>query len=302
MWVLALNDMRSSKFEYIQPVFRAETKEALKAFVESHKVEHYTTNNTRVLNHTTDQMAGMTEVNDNYKFSKGFKFGGPLEWFNAPDEHNESGHYLDVGTEEDWMLTAKEEFKKQILTITEVPVHRYNVGGAYLFINIDFTSVELRDDSLYYPWCDTLKNISIKKLLCKEHHRVPGDNGDEIQFDGFIFIEDGKEKLYNNQYPRASYSHLNDSMNWKIIDHLDDVNIVYTDITLYLETVINGMHSFKTNGDSEKETLLRKHCEDIVKLVNEDGYNVDIKPFEFVGENGEIETRYDVLKVVITKM
>lgn len=38
VWVLMLNDMRSSHYEYVLPVARADTKEALLAFVEGERV------------------------------------------------------------------------------------------------------------------------------------------------------------------------------------------------------------------------------------------------------------------------
>jgi hypothetical protein len=121
MWVLLLNDMRSSKSENLQPVVRAETKEALKAFVESQKVEPYVTDGTRVLHHTTDSMAGTTEVTDGYKWGKSFKFGGPLEWFNKPNEFNDN-NYVDVGTEDSWVEAARNDYRNQIVVIPTIPL------------------------------------------------------------------------------------------------------------------------------------------------------------------------------------
>jgi len=75
MYVLCLNDMRSSKIEILQDVARAETKEQLKAFVEKHKVEPY----------LTDE-----------RWSKVFKQDGILEWFNPPYDHQEEHHFRHI--------------------------------------------------------------------------------------------------------------------------------------------------------------------------------------------------------------
>lgn len=121
MWVLLLNDMRSSQIQNLQPVFRAETKEALKAFVQSQIVEPYRTQGERVLHHTTDFIAGTTEINKEYTWSKCFKHGGPLEWFNKPMDYAEHEHYIDVGTAETWMEEARINYQNKILSIQTVP-------------------------------------------------------------------------------------------------------------------------------------------------------------------------------------
>ena len=62
MWVLQLNDMRASQIEIVHPVARAETREALQAFMDRERVEPY---------------------NDE-RWGKSFRQGGPLEWCNPP--------------------------------------------------------------------------------------------------------------------------------------------------------------------------------------------------------------------------
>lgn len=95
MFVLELNDMRSSKIEHLNPVARAESKEALLAFMEVEKVEPY----------------------KDGQWGKCFKKGGWLEWYNPP-YCGES--IVDVGTEEIWAENAIADYKAKILPIFEI--------------------------------------------------------------------------------------------------------------------------------------------------------------------------------------
>ena len=92
MFILQLNEM-SMNAEYVAPVAWAENAEALLALLESEKVEPYQEGSWR----------------------KVFRKGGPLEWFNDPGPNVEpwigvSG-IVDVGTEEDWIQRAIEQFQ-----------------------------------------------------------------------------------------------------------------------------------------------------------------------------------------------
>ena len=62
MWMLYLNDMRSSNIETLTAVARAEDKETLENLLISEKVESYSDG----------------------RWGKSFRKGGPLEWFNKP--------------------------------------------------------------------------------------------------------------------------------------------------------------------------------------------------------------------------
>jgi len=82
MWVLLLNNMRSAKVERLTPVARAETQEALEAFMDREKVESYTT--------------GSDAPNSfDHAWHKTFRKGGLLEWFNRPSFLRET--FLDAG-------------------------------------------------------------------------------------------------------------------------------------------------------------------------------------------------------------
>lgn len=95
MWVLLLNDMRSSKIEILTPVARAETKEALLAFLEREKVEGYRDG----------------------PWGKSYRKDGPLEWCNPPWMHMEDSHFQDVGTEEKWAQKARLRFREQVTNL-----------------------------------------------------------------------------------------------------------------------------------------------------------------------------------------
>lgn len=63
MWILSLSNMTGSKYENsLQPVAWADTREELEALMERERVEPYKDD----------------------RFSKSFRKGGPLEWFNPP--------------------------------------------------------------------------------------------------------------------------------------------------------------------------------------------------------------------------
>lgn len=60
MWLLYLNDMRSSNVENVNLVANAETEEEIKSFLERERVEHYVDG----------------------QWGKCFRKDGPLEWYN----------------------------------------------------------------------------------------------------------------------------------------------------------------------------------------------------------------------------
>lgn len=178
---------------------------------------------------------------------------------------------------------------------------RYNVNQVVLFMHINFIPKELRMGNLFFPWKDELVGVSFKKLTCKEHHRVPGDWDDEIKYDGFIFSEtkDGKEELYNNQYPRASYGQLDDSANWMIIDHTTDDYHWYRDAGKQLEIVLRGIKELKER-EPEWAKALQEHLDDLIKRIGEQGFDVKIEPHVFKKLDGSTESYPDILSATIT--
>lgn len=86
VWVLFLNDMRSAHYEDLRPVARATTPEELEALVERERVETYTEESG--LPGTSPELPGEETAfgyrGNSQTWSKSFRKGGPLEWFNAP--------------------------------------------------------------------------------------------------------------------------------------------------------------------------------------------------------------------------
>ena len=98
MWVLCLNDMRHPKSEHLTPVARAETAEALVAWVAGQAVEPYRDG----------------------PWHKAFAAGGPLEWYNPPLWAPESPQMVDVGTLEDWLAQARQAWERKALALPEI--------------------------------------------------------------------------------------------------------------------------------------------------------------------------------------
>lgn len=121
MWVLMLNDMRNSKIEILTTVIRSETKEALKEFVNSQKVDSYIDAAEHITHHTTGFLAGTTDHKGSYSYHKSFKKGGILEWYNPPYDCDEHKHYVNVGTEQDWIEEAKKNYATCVLSIPAIP-------------------------------------------------------------------------------------------------------------------------------------------------------------------------------------
>ena len=95
-WILLLNDMRSSNIEILVPVARAENRSDLEALLTREKVTPYRTDD---------------------RWCKSFRQGGPLEWFNAPFSFDDGQTFVNVGTREDWMIRAGEDWDRKVMSI-----------------------------------------------------------------------------------------------------------------------------------------------------------------------------------------
>lgn len=179
---------------------------------------------------------------------------------------------------------------------------RYTIGQVVLFVHVNFIPNEFRMGNLYYPWTDKLIDISFKKLVCKEHHPISGDDYEDCQYDGFIFseIKDNEEKLYfNNQYVQ-SYSVYDDSANWIIIDKTaDECYRIYRDAEKHLKIILQVINSLK-DREPVWSKQLQKHLDDLIILINEQGFNVEIKPIELKKLDGAVESFPGILNVTIT--
>jgi len=95
-----LNDMRSDHVEVLQPVFRAKTKAALLGLLAVERVPFYTDG----------------------QWSKVFRQGGPLEWYNLPlgydplsDTPDSSRWLINLGTREEFVEEAAEKARAHAL-------------------------------------------------------------------------------------------------------------------------------------------------------------------------------------------
>ncbi len=109
IWALCLNPMRGQAEERV-PVARATTKEALERFLAQEKVEPY------------------QDVDDNsnfpdrpYTYTKYYRQGGPLEWFNEPTQPEPTGnHFQQVPSEDDYVNVARTEWEQRIGFLPDV--------------------------------------------------------------------------------------------------------------------------------------------------------------------------------------
>lgn len=154
---------------------------------------------------------------------------------------------------------------------------RYTVNEHTLFVNIDFTMGDLRYGNLYLPWHDKLNKITIRKLLCKEHHKVPDchDPNQELKHDGFIFVDETTDAPWYNQYPSASYGQIDDSNNWRVrnADITSDLplrELVMTDLSTYMCDLLRGISQLKDAKEEVNAGLLQDHLDALTKIVEEE--------------------------------
>jgi hypothetical protein len=196
---------------------------------------------------------------------------------------------------------------------------RYTVGSTYLFISINFTRNTPRWGSVFLPWIDTLNSIDIKKLTCKEHHKVAWDQDpkNDKEHDGFIFTEEKSKHAsgqWFNQYPAAGYGQLNDSANWRVAPDLtvaeiealpdDKVWEMHQDITVFLSNAFKGVVDLKKENELFESKALADFCEKIVKLLKDDfKMEVCVNPMKLEKKDGtvvEVEGRFDIgLKPIV---
>lgn len=95
VWILVLNDMRSSRFEQLTPAARASTREQLVDLMDEERVPSY----------------------KDGSWGKSFREGGPLEWFNQPDQYRFDAHLVDY-------TEVLEQALMRTLALPDVPAIR----------------------------------------------------------------------------------------------------------------------------------------------------------------------------------
>ena len=93
MFVLMLNDMRSSNIEITSPVLKGSSKKSIITYLERERVPAYRDG----------------------RWYKTFRQGSMLEWCNQPDDRS----FVDVGTRETWAARAAAQFDQQINGLPE---------------------------------------------------------------------------------------------------------------------------------------------------------------------------------------
>lgn len=84
MWMLRLNDMRSSNIENLQNICVAESKEELESFLKNQEAESYNDTGSNSIHGSS------------YTYQKSYKKGGPLEWYNKPYEFQIDKHVFSL--------------------------------------------------------------------------------------------------------------------------------------------------------------------------------------------------------------
>lgn len=126
---------------------------------------------------------------------------------------------------------------------------RYTVGKKNYFIRVVFERPEPILFPLYLPGHDKLKEIQIISLMCVEHHKVHGDYDDRAQppqHDGYIFKDLETGRIYQNQYPTASYGQLDDSQNYTV-RLATDFGTIYTDLESHVDNIMRGLRLNQTD-------------------------------------------------------
>lgn len=155
---------------------------------------------------------------------------------------------------------------------------RYNIGDQVTFVWINYTRSSFCGTSSFCPWSDKLTSIDLRIMTCTEHHRVPGEWDDEIQYDGFFF-KDHEDRTWVNQWPRAAYGQISEDANYYVSPKTqeDDPNpnakfVCYEDVEILMERILRGIRNFREAGDMEVEAQsLLDFYQKLVAMLDERG-------------------------------
>jgi len=96
MFILKLNDMRSSNIENLTFIVRAETREELEQFLERETVEYYPDDG----------------------WGRQYRKGGPLEWCNPLSSCD--NNIVNVGNADEWAANARRQFEEEVMSLPVV--------------------------------------------------------------------------------------------------------------------------------------------------------------------------------------
>jgi hypothetical protein len=123
---LFLNDMRSSHVEELTRVCRADSVEELQALIDRERVELYTDTGSHAIVNYTDSVArnagrAVLEPIPAYRWGKGFRKGGPLEWFNPPHEYKLTPQFVvTVPSEQEYLDKVRIDYQQTIFNVIHV--------------------------------------------------------------------------------------------------------------------------------------------------------------------------------------
>lgn len=164
---------------------------------------------------------------------------------------------------------------------------RFEIGQQVAFIHVAYTQDQQRFGNVYLPWCDTLKEVKVKFLTCSEHHQVPGDWDDEIQYDGYIFTDPTNgDQPWFNQYPRASYSQTSTDADYRVRKGYRDPKEIetwsleggdfdhYTEVSVYINDALAGIRDLKQQGSTQEAASLQTFCDSLITKITELGAQI----------------------------
>ena len=191
---------------------------------------------------------------------------------------------------------------------------RYTVGQKYLFTRIIFTPGEDKFVNGFHPWCDTLNQVIVEEFECIEHRRVPGVWDDEVKYDGFIFK--AGDKVFYNQYPRASYSQISDEADRRIYEtNLDGstTGVYFEDLAVYMNSYLMTIQLFREQISDEvdkedkswmviRKESMEKFLDDLKKIVHQKFNLITVdKGLAIKTANGETEHYPNIPNIVFEK-
>ncbi len=122
-----------------------------------------------------------------------------------------------------------------------------------------------------------MNKVTIKKLLCKERHKVPNehDEKNELTCDGFIFEDETTSVKWLNQYPRASYGQIDESCDRMVFSDEPDSeesldSRIMCDLRTRMQSMIRGVNDLTEEGAVSEAASLQQHFDDIKKMVEDE--------------------------------
>lgn len=155
-----------------------------------------------------------------------------------------------------------------------------------------------------------VEKITIKKLVVKEHHKVPWDQDPdgEKKYDGYV-LTDEKGVVWHNQYEKASYGQVSDTANWMFnLALTGDHNISYLRhsgtihemeaVTVFYNSLAKGIEFHRNNGNDPSYTAKLVALSDDIKKMLKDEFGKELQPYDAYPSKPGIVIHYKIVDVV----